>query len=135
MVGKILLKKMLTCALLLALVACGSVLPNQETEAVTNTGVEEVDTVYNEQLIEFFLTSVADVYGMTDQTDPEETVQKSILNYKTDWTEKSGIGDAAITDLDGNGMEDLIVVRFDSDRNKDTGSYLWDNSTEAYNRT
>lgn len=120
MVGKILLKKMLTCALLLALVACGSVLPNQKTEAVTNTGVEEVDTVYNEQLVEFFLTSVADVYGMTDQTDPEEMVQKSILNYKTDWTEKSGIGDAAITDLDGNGMEDLIVVRFDRDRNKDT---------------
>ncbi len=120
MVGKIIFKIMLTYALLLALVACGSVLPNQGTEAGTDTGEIEVGTVYNEQLVDFFLTSVADVYGMIDQANPAETVRKSSLDYKTDWTEKSGIGDAAITDVDGNGSEDLIVVRFDSDRSKDT---------------
>ncbi len=144
MVGNIIFRRSVTLALLLAVVtcqtACGIAPPGQGTGIGTDTGTnietdkktdtnadtgpdsggEETDVVYNGQLVDFFLSSLADVYGMADRRDPEETVRKSSLTYRTDWSEKSGIGDAAIADVDGSGSEDLIVVRFDRGESADT---------------
>ena len=125
MVGKVIIKKVVTKALLIVLAACtascGRVSANQQIDSERDTGEKGTeDTVYNEQLVDFFLSSLVNDHGMTDRTEPEEAVRKSSLNYNTDWKEKNGIADAAIADVDRNGSEDLIVVRFDRGGSEDT---------------
>lgn len=118
------IKKVITRVLLPALVictvSCGRVSVSQQTDSGRNAGEKGPDTVYNEELTDFFLSSLVNDYGMADRTAPEEAVRKNSLNYNTDWKEKNGIADAAITDADGNGSEDLIVVRFDKGENENT---------------
>ena len=81
MVGKVIIKKVVTKALLIVLAACtascGRVSANQQIDSERDTGEKGTeDTVYNEQLVDFFLSSLVNDHGMTDRTEPEEAVRK-----------------------------------------------------------